>query len=473
MRVWHQHSWSRLPLINSILKKQERVSKRALYCLLGFLALAPSAHAVAVQFSPQQMAQYQATPENERVRILIELAKTGHNDEAEGLLKNFPLQGPHAENRTLFIQGLNLEARHDLVGAARYFRSALASDPKLTLVRSELVQVLVKLDEGDSAKHHLQLLEADAPSEEQAAGIRSFIDKIDQSHPYSFSGFVSIAPTTNINNGSSHNQVYSEITGSNWDISAANQAQSGIGISAGLNAGYSKRLGNSFQGVVAANIVGSLYGDFAFNSISSSESAELRYLLDNGFVSVGGVSSQGFAPASQSFTYTSYGPRVALNYQLSQRNLLKASIVDEYRNYINSNVQNGWVLTTDLSLTHAIDSSMNFTVFGGYQKVGATLPTLSYQSYYGGLNFYKEMPAGVTLDLNGQARFSGFDANIPGQSYARADQRFTASATLTKRDLNILGFAPSLNYTYTLNKSNFAVYDYDSHAVNFNFTKDF
>lgn len=475
MRVRHQHSRSDLPLISSTCKNQGRVSKCALYCLLGILTFAPSAYSEAVQFSSQQKAQYQATPENERVRILIELSKTGHQDEAEGLLQSFPLQGPHAANRTLFIQGLILESRKDLVGAAKYFRSALASDPKLTLVRSELAQVLVQLDENDSAKHHLLLLEADAPSAEQASNIRSFIDKLDQNHPYTFGGFITIAPSTNANNGSSHDKVWSGLTGSNWDIASANQAQSGLGIWAGLNVGYSRRLGNNFQGVIAANIATSLYGNSAFDSVFTSESGEMRYLLDNGFVSFGGVFSMGLDPVSRTATNYSYGPRVALNYQLDQRNLLKASIVEEYHNYLTagSSSQNGWVLTSDLSLTHAIDSTMNYTAFGGYQNVGATIDSLAYQSYYGGLNLYKELPAGVTLDLNGQARFSNFQGPAVFAGTTRADRRYSASATLTKRDLYLLGFAPSIQYTYTLNNSNITLFDYDSHTVVFNLTKDF
>jgi outer membrane protein len=44
---------------------------------------------------------------------------------------------------------------------------------------------------------------------------------------------------------------------------------------------------------------------------------------------------------------------------------------------------------------------------------------------------------------------------------------------LTKRDLNIFGFAPSLEYTYTDNISNISLFDYDSHAIDFRLTKDF
>ena len=79
------------------------------------------------------------------------------------------------------------------------YRAALASDPSLTLVRSELAKTLFELGENDSAKHHLTLLMADAPNAVQAQGIRSFIDTIDASRPYTFSAFISAAPSTNIN----------------------------------------------------------------------------------------------------------------------------------------------------------------------------------------------------------------------------------------------------------------------------------
>ena len=465
-----------MPLSVANIKRKGRALKRALFCLFGAFLLSGNVMAAAPTapvITANQMDFYQSSTEADRVHFLIDLAKHGQQELAAELLHRVPLQGPHAENRTLFIQGLILEARHDLKGAARSFRDALANDPKLTLVRTELVQVLMALDEKDSAKHHLQLLEADAPDATAAAGIRTFIEKIDQSRPYFLSGYISVAPSTNINRGSSHNTVYSPYFGSDLSISAANKAQSGLGASGGLSLGYIKPLGERFQAVVAGNVDVDLYGDSQFDSVSTSESAELRYLLDNGFVSAGGAFSQGLDPAGRSLTYNSYGPRIALNYQLNQRNLLKASILDEFRKYPNSTVLDGNAILLDLAITHAIDSSMNFTTFGGYEKVNAGLPSLAYSSFYGGLNFYKELPLGITLDVNGQVRLSTFDGDDPFALVTRQDHRYVAAATLTKRDLNLLGFAPSVTYTYTLNQSNIALFDFNSHAINFSLTKDF
>ena len=137
---------------------------------------------------------------------------------AESLLKRYPLTGEFGPNRQLFIEGLILKARGNLTGAAKKYRAALADDPGLTLVRSELAQTLFTLQDDDSAKHHLNLLMAEAPDEYQAQGIRSFIDAIDARRPFTFSAYVSVAPSTNVNNGSSNETIYSPIFGADLDI---------------------------------------------------------------------------------------------------------------------------------------------------------------------------------------------------------------------------------------------------------------
>jgi outer membrane protein len=469
-----------MPLIGGSRLKPGRALKHALNCLFASLLLAGTALAAAPpapEISPAQAEFYQASSETNRVRFLIRLSKTGMHELAAQLLQRFPLQGAHAANRTLFIEGLILEARHDNKGASRKFRDALASDPSLTLVRTELAQVLMRMDEPDSAKHHLQLLEAEAPDAQTAAGIRSFVEKIDENRPYAFSGYLSIAPSTNINNGSSHSTVYSPFFESNLAISQANKKQSGLGISAGLNVGYSKRLSDRFHAVLTGGIDATFYGDSTYDSLSTSEAAELRYILENGYVSFGGVFSQGIEtfPKATAFNikYNSYGPRLALNYQLNQRDLFKASIVDEFRDYKAPLTYDGNAIIANAAITHALDSTMNVTGFGGYEKVNTVMPSLGYTSYFGGINFYKELSGGITLDVSGQARFSTFDGQDPFAMVTRQDQRYTGSATLTKRDINLLGFAPSMTYTYSLNKSNIALFDFDSHSVNFNLTKDF
>jgi len=428
--------------------------------------------------TPSDFALYESGSEDMRVHALIAFTQAGQQDQAAELLRRYPLRGPHAANRTLFIEGLILEQRKNLFGAARKFRAALADDPKLTLVRSELAKVLIGLNETESAAHHLKLLEADAPSAADAAGIRSFIDRIGDKKPYSFSGFVSVAPSTNVNNGSSHSILRSDTLGPNYDPNGTinNQKQSGLGFSGGLSAGFSKRLNDRLQLVLGTGINANIYTDPQYNSISTNESAELRYLLADGYLSFGGTASQNFAqPSLTSFEINNhaFGPRAAASYQISQRDLVNASISYEWRDFPYINILNGTALHTDAAVTHAIDSTSNFTVFGGYDKVANQDLAQSYSTYFGGLNIYKEFPMGLTINANAQARFSPFDGPDGFTGVTRFDSRYVGSITLTKRDLNFVGFAPSINYTYALNHSNNILFDFDSHSVNLNLTKDF
>ncbi len=472
-------------LLNILLyKSKKREVTQAFSCFAAFFVVGSFALAAPQGPPPltqQDFALYQSASEDMRVHALITFAKAGEFEQAAELLHKYPLRGPHAANRTLFIEGLILESRNDLFGAARKFRAALADDPKLTLVRSELAKVLIGLDETDSAAHHLKLLEADAPSAAEAAGIRSFIDQIGDKKPYSISGFVSIAPTTNVNNGSNHDKLVSDTIGNIFpgvDPSGNinNQKQSGLGLSGGLNAGFSKRLNDRLQFVLGAGINASIYTDPQFDSASTNESAEIRYLISDGYIGFGGVASQNFAPPSSSsviLTYNDFGPRISFSYQLTQRDLINSSLTYVWRDYANSVTADGTALHTDLAITHAIDSTMNVTGFGGFDSAKSQDLSASYETYFGGLNVYKEFPMGMTINANGQIRISPFDGVEPFSGLTRYDTRYIGGLTLTKRDLNIWGFAPSMSYSYTLNKSNIALFDYDSHSVNLNLTKEF
>ena len=472
-------------MLGAINKKSKgRVATRAFSCLAALLLA--SGMAIATPNDPPPLTDsdfklYESGSEEMRVHALIAFAKAGQQEQSAELLRRYPLRGPHAPNRTLFVQGLILEGRHDYFGAARKFRAALADDPKLTLVRSELARVLIALDENESATHHLRLLEADAPNSADAAGIRSFIDRIGTKKPYTISSYISVAPTTNVNNGSNHDKLISDnvankFPGVDPTGTINNQKQSGIGLSGGLNAGFSKRLNDRLQFVLGAGVNASLYTDSQFDSASTSESAEIRYIIADGYFGLGGIASQNFVPPNNGgaiLTYNDYGPRVSFSYQLTQRDLLNSNVTYVWRDYTNSIVADGTALHTDLAITHALDSTMNVTAFGGYDRALTQDPSSSYQTYFGGMNFYKEFPMGMTVDANAQVRASPFDGVDPITGFTRYDTRYIGGLTLTKRDFNIWGFAPSISYSYTLNKSNNALFDYDAHSFNLNLTKDF
>jgi outer membrane protein len=470
--------------------RKKRTFIGALFCLA--LASAPvMAASPGIAPNAKQVQAYEAADESTRVRLLISLARGGQHELASVMLQRYPLVGPHAANRTLFISGLIMRGRGNLTGAAELYRKALADDPTLTLVRAELAATLAELGEDDSAKHQLNRLMADAPSEEEAKGIRAFVDRIDANRPFVFNSYISIAPSTNINSGSTNNDtVYSNgqavlpyFNGSldgldangdgTIDIPKGSKAKSGVGVEVGGSVGYTKRLGNDWAAVFAAGINGRIYKDRTFNGVGASQSAELRYLIEGGSIGAGMVAGEGLETVVGDVTYYSFGPRISIQKQLTPQDRINVSAVYEWRKYSEVSAANGNALMVDGLWQHSFGSDLSMNISAGFDKVTTGNEWNAHRAYSAGLGFYKELPLGVTINLLGEYRYAHFDAPAPLYGEIRVDHQVAGSITLTKRDLNLFGYAPSLEYNYVRNFSNIQLSDFDSHTVDFTLTKDF
>ncbi len=456
------------PIANQV----ERHIKGALFVLAAVLT-SQVGRASAETLPDEAMAQYQTFSEAERVRTLINLAKSGHQDVAYQLMQQLPLQGVHATNRTLYIEGLILRANGKLTAATDKFRAALADDPKLTLVRSDLAETLYALEQDDSAKHHLKLLEAEAPNEQAALGIRSFIEEIDTRRPYTINAYVALAPTSNINNGTRKKTVYSPALGTNLTIDDASRETSAIGVAAGLNGSFNRRLGDDLRAIVSGNIEARVYDDSDYNSLGTSEAFELRRTYSSGHISIGAVSSQDFSVDDQEMSYFSYGPRIAIEHGFTPQDEVSASALFEWRDYRNNDFQDAEVLTLNAEFTHAFDSTLTMSVSAGYINTNAREDLLSYDTWIAGLSGYREFSAGITVNAGADVHVSSFDEmNLVAQK-TREDVKLIGTFALTKRDFSFFGIAPSLRYTYIWNQSNISLYDYDSHSIDLTFTKAF
>jgi outer membrane protein len=486
---------------SNIMKK--RAIRRAFLFALAFstsvfVAYAPS-HAGSLEPNAEQIAAYEQGTEGARIKLLIALAKQGQHELADTLLQRYPLTGKYAANRTLYIQGLILKGRKDNKGAAAKFRTALADDPKLTMVRSDLAQTLVEMGEDDSAKHHLRLLEAEAPNEQAAANIRAMGRHIDQNRPYKFNAYTSLAPTTNFNSGSNHNKtiVFDPMTGTfvEADIDDKSRKKSGLGLQLGGSVSYTKKLSEQFALIGSFGAAARLYKDKSYDSFSLSQSLDLRYADSRGSLTVGVAADEGknnkskfdkgtptssvgpSAPPSpqgaQNTKSISFGPRVSVSMNVSQRNILTETVALQLQRYNVAKELNGWSSYSDLSWTHLVDSGTNTTASIGFNRSKSGFDAYSYNTYYVGMSFYKELPFGVTTNISGRAQRTLFDEyNFLGQAF-RKDNRLIGSLGVVKRDWNIYGFAPSVEYTYSKNFSNLDIYDFDTHAFDIRLTKDF
>jgi Surface lipoprotein assembly modifier len=177
-------------------------------------------------------------------------------------------------------------------------------------------------------------------------------------------------------------------------------------------------------------------------------------------------------------SYYSYGPRVSYQKQISSADRLNLSVVHEWRRFPSSETYNGYTTSVDAAWNHSFRADMGITLTAAFENLQTGLDYNSYQAYSAGLTLYKELPKGVTLSLQGEYRYAHFndifdEGDTPEYNFVRQDHQVAAGASLTKRDWNIFGYAPSLRYSYAHNFSNVDIHAFDSHTVDFSLTKDF
>lgn len=471
----------RVPLIADL----GRVTRRALFS--GFLALALIGHGsssgfASTQPTEEQITAYESMNEAQRVKLLIELTKRDNPDLAEYLLKTYPLTSEYAANRTLFIEGMIFKARQQYAAAAKKFRAALADDPTLTLVRAELAETLYLMGDDDSAKHHLDLLLGVAPTADQARDIESFIQAIDARRPFTLNAYVALAPSTNINNGTKNNVIY--IDGLPFYIDSQSKQKSGVGVAAGFNAGYSKRLDEFMTAVIAGGVNATLYEDSKYNQYLINQVTELRLDTDAGYLGIGAIASQQlygdlvseetFPDLTGSVSSYSIGPRVSLFHHFAQDLAFNGDIIVQRQEFADRSYQNAWNTTVDGKLNKIFATDLSGYVSGYIQRnQTADREDLDYWAFFGGAGVYKEMTWGITATADLELGRTLYDGDFPLMFEPRKDWQFDATISLWKRDWNLWGVAPVIEYSFTYNNSNVAFYEYTDNTIDLRLTKQF
>jgi outer membrane protein len=455
--------------------KKRDLGRAFMFAAILAAAFNATAMAGSVQPNAEQIAAYEKSTEGARIKLLMALAKQGQHELADSMIQRYPLTGKYAGNRTLYIEGLILRGRKDLKGAAAKFRAALADDPKLTLVRTDLAQTLVAMGEDDSAKHHLQLLEADAPNAQVASNIRALIDHVDKNSPYKFNAYISLAPSTNINNGSSHDKVkvYSIFDGSMDETEVQSRGKSGLGTAFGVSGTYTKSFGQNWSASFSEGGSARVYSDRTFNNFALNQAVDLRYSQDRANISVGMFATEAIQNDLSGMPFYSYGPRVSATLNVTAKDAIFGTAVFEKRIYRDALVLNGWGNYNEFGWRHAFDPTLNVTTSIGFDRLKSGYNEYSYKTWYTGLELYKELPHGITADVSSRVQHTTFDVfNQAGQKF-RKDNRLIGSLGLVKRDWNIFGFAPSVEYTFVKNFSNLNIYDYNSSTFDVRLTKNF
>jgi hypothetical protein len=403
--------------------------------------------------------------------VVEQLLKGGQFDTADSLLASphFPA-GVQATRQFYVAMVRKAKGRH--AEAADIFRGILTDHPQYDRVRLELAHTLYQLQEDESARHHFELVLGGSGTHPGLANtVKSYINAIDGRRRWDFSTYVSIAPSTNLNQGSDNRVIY--LNGLPFVLD--NAKESGVGIVTGFQGSYRQPVTDDIDLIASAGAHTKRYPESDYNDLLASVSFGPRYRYGLGHVGLYGLLSQRWY-ADEDYS-TAWGLLLSGSARIGLADIVFADLTCSERRFQDDwqdsdlTYQDGHVCGASGRYEHHFGTATYLRVLGGGGQERTGLPHLDNDSWFVGAGVYRELPWGVSVYLQGLYTQRAYDGVYPTATVARLDDRYDASINLTKRDWVLWGFAPMLQYTFTMNESNISFQEFDAHGANLTFTK--
>jgi tetratricopeptide (TPR) repeat protein len=412
----------------------------------------------------------------QQLPAIEQLIAAGRLETADRLLAR--TRYPHAGDQMIrdFYVGMVRKDQGRTKEAVAIFREILSRRPEFTRVRLELAHALMVAEEDESARHHFELALGAAgsnPAIEQA--IRSHIAAIDSRKTWDFTGYMTLAPSTNLNQGSERAVIY--LNGLPFQLAEANRKRSGVGFIAGFNAGYRHPLADRLDLLASIGVQAKRYKVEDFNDLIASLTVGPRYRFDWGTLGLFGLVEKRWM-ADEEYS-TSLGGLLSASVRLGAQNMAFADLTCSDRAFerdwrkADLSYQDGYACSASGRIEHYFDSRTFFRLLGAWTHEQTGRRHLDNTGWQIGAGLYRELD--LAISVYGEARYTrkAHDGVYPGATVAREDDRYDVSLQVTKRDWQVLGFAPMLQYTYTVNDSTIGFHTYDAHGVNLTLTKKY
>ncbi len=397
------------------------------------------------------------------------LIATGRMEEARAVIDGWQPDHPEHRQRVQFVDGLIAAAMGDHRKAVAIYRKILADRPDLDSVRIELTKSLFMLSDDAAAKAQAERLGAPGGDARLGGTMSTLLKVLDSRRPVRFSGYASLLPSSNVNNGTDKTTV--PLGDIDLTIDDSARRKSGIGMMLGGEVIYRQNFTPTAAFVGSLSAVGRFYPRIDRSLVTADASAGVEKSFGNTRVLASLVAGGGMTDLKEDLRYM--GGRVELTMNPWPQWRLFSSTSLRYEQDKATKANSGWAGNTIAYADRMIGPSRFVRMIAGASAARKDEERFSYGEVLGGMGFYNEFSHAVTAYVQGTAAARRYWGDYPGLGEARRDTRATAQVVLTKRDLNFMGFAPQLAYTFERTVSNVAFYDTTRHDVELRWTKDF
>jgi hypothetical protein len=385
-------------------------------------------------------------------------------------------QAPNLGMETHFLRGYIAVETGDTATAIKEFRASLAIDPKQTRVRLELARALMMQGKDGGAAYHFRLAAQDnGLSPEIRATIQAQRGILRDRKPWHASTDFGFAPDSNITNGTSAETV---------DLVVGNQtipltldenarARSGLGQTASLSAGYRFKIGDRGAFLVdgdaqGVNYKGTYNDDYTVQLAAGPEFRPTEATS----ISIQGLGLQRWYGGDRAVTQI--GARLAMQHTIGEDQRVGLTLDARHSASGLQDAYSGWNFALYATYERVIARSMiaSASLFARTDRLNEE----AYSSKELGLSLGigGELPHGINAGITGTASRAIYGAPLAALSNdPRADWRLSGRIYAGVRSLRVMGFSPSVSYTYTLNASSLSLYESKRSRFAFNLARYF
>lgn len=393
-------------------------------------------------------------------------------DEARPLIDALG-QAPEMAMEAHFLHGYVAAETGDLHGAEKAFRAVLRERPDLTRARLELARVLLLEHKDSAADHHFRLAEEaqDLPPEIERT-IRLSRGVIRDRRNWHLNFDFGLAPDSNINSATDVRSI--SIFGQDgYVLSRDARRRSGIGQTATVSSGVRLRLSDGMAVLLDADGQVVNQPGRAADDISALIAAGPELTMKNGArLAVQAEIAQRWYGGK----VAQRGPGLRVNYQRNLSAGAKLGLQGEVRRVTSGYAADydGWEYSAYATYERVVRRSMvaSATLFARRED----LRSRPYSSTEAGasLGIGGELPRGINAGVTMGLSRVWFDAPLMLLSEkTRRDWRLNARAYAGLRSVRVLGFSPSVTYTYNRTETPIDFYRTDRHRLVFGLARYF
>ncbi len=399
--------------------------------------------------------------------VIKALIEAGQYEAALGIADNSARTESSKRLQEDFTRALILKHQKRFKDAAAAMRAILARHPELQSVQAELAHTLFLMKDYDAAAYHFEQLSELSSSQSSREVYQTLLNRSRKARPWTLSGYVSLAPSTNFSNGSASEIVY--IAG--VPFRPGQTAKSGIGLNYGINGSYRFDLSDQDKVIVGGGISGSKFPDALFDTTRFNGFIAFSRSYKTGSVAVG-LAGEYYLRANEPYRF-GIGPYLSVQRSFGRAGTSSAFLSYKALDYINDDAFDGSEIALNLGHRYAINARTGVAVNSDLAYISARKSFNAHVRYGAKVQLIRKSDLGLIMDVGMEVSRRDYVGDFPLTGKPRHDLTLTPSAGVTLRNFSYKGFAPRVELSYSRNFSNVDLYDYDNKTAQVTLTKNF